>query len=148
MLQRSWNTGINWADHRKSCCKQHACQMYSNLVRRHLYRRLLGHHAEKNLQNVSLISNKSHRVQRETKTLKSYTRFTWSTHRKPSVTQLSHVVCTTPLRMTEFALHCGKLSSPAKIKMAQKLASFGQRVVAATPRVATRLSFQALGKLI
>ena len=30
--------------------------------------------------------------------------------------------------------------------MAQKLVNFGQKIVTATPRLATRVSFQALGK--
>ena len=32
--------------------------------------------------------------------------------------------------------------------MAQKLVNFGQKIVTATPRLATRVSFQALGKRI
>ena len=122
--------------------------MFTNLDLLHLYRLLLGRHAEKNLKTSIFTQQKiQSRTKLQSNNQRRETKFTWSSHRKLSVTQLTHVVYTTLLRMAKFALHLG-YSSRWRSKMAQKLVNFGQKIVTATPRLATRVSFQALGKRI
>ena len=107
----------------KICSKQQDL-MFTNLVLLHLYRRLLGRHAEKNLKILLLISKtiRSHSEGSE------YARKRQKTHRvfpsrKLLVTQLTHVLYTVLLRMSKFALHRG-YSSPVKIQNGAEVGQF------------------------
>ena len=104
-------------------CSTHLFVMFTNLDLLHLYRLLLGRHAEKNLKMLILLRKKFHRRQIKSKWTKKRRTFTWSTHRKVSVTQLTHVVYSTLLRMTEFALHPG-YPSPVKIQNGAEVSEF------------------------
>ena len=74
-------------------------------------------------ENVDFTQIKFKSRQIAIKSPKKTRKFTWSSHRNLSVTQLTHVVYTTLLRITEFALHLG-YSSPVKIQNGAEVGEF------------------------